>query len=143
MRRMIAAIGLACAAASPAAAQFTVPGQPVGTAFNLPNVGNRIPKAAPPAAMPIGTPHILPYDPARHLDVFKGTNIDPNSVVGPVSGFPGIATQQPNLLERIYTKIATFTGFYKPTLPNPVTTYTPGITRRNRERADDRMWRRD
>ena len=143
MRRIIAAVGLACAAATPAAAQFSVPGQPVGSSFDLPQAGSAIPKAAPQAAMPVGNPLIRPYDPTRPLDVFKGTNLDPKMVVAPVAGFPGIGTQQPNLLERLYARFGSITGFFKPTVSDPVPTYAPGIGRRNRERAKERMWRRD
>jgi hypothetical protein len=143
MRRMLAAVALACAVTTSAAAQFTVPGQPVGSSFNLPSVGNPVPKAAPAAALPVGNPLVRPYDPTRPLDVFKGTSLDSRMVVAPVSGFSGIATQQPNLLERLYEKLGTVTGFFKPTMSSPVPTYTPGIGRRNRERAKERMWRRD
>ena len=39
-------------------------------------------------------------------------------------------------------KLASATNFFTPS-PPPRPTYTPGISRRNRERAQERMWRRD
>ena len=82
------------------------------------------------------------YDPSKPLDAFKGTNLDPKSVVAPVAGFPTTG-QDPNLLQRLYTKIGTVTGFITPSTPTPRPTYTPGLSRRNKERTMERTWRRD
>jgi hypothetical protein len=159
MRRWLAAVGVACAlgwAGPPAVAQPTsgpgpgpgagtapIPGQIVSNAFNLPSAGTAIKRAAPQAGTPIGSPLMRPYDPSKPYDVFKGTNLDASMVVGPVSGFPGLQTQQPDLLDRLYDKISSITHFFKPTSPTPPRLYTPGISRRNQERKERAMWRRD
>jgi hypothetical protein len=120
----------------------SMPGQIVSKGFNLKPAGMRLPAAAPQAGTHISSPLTKPYDPNRPLDVFKGTNIDPKSVVAPVSGVPG--TQQPDLLDRINSKLGSVTSFFRPSSPvqaRPM--ITPGIFRRNRERTMQRNWRAD
>ena len=59
--------------------------------------------------MPVGNPLVRPYDPSRPYDVFKGTDIDPRTVVAPVQNLPG--TQNPNLLQlRALQTMAESTG---------------------------------
>ena len=149
MRRLLLAFGVACAAAGTASAQAQgsmtasgnalMPGQGVGTGFSLPGVGTRQPQAAPNVGAPIGNALTRPYDPSKPYDVFKGTGLDRNAVVAPVQA---MGADNPNLLDRFYVKLGTVFGFKKPDLP-PQPNYTPGIARRNRERAEQRMWRRD
>jgi hypothetical protein len=148
MRSLLAAMGAACAVAGTASAQqqqsggSSMPGQIVSRGFNLNPAGMRLPAAAPQAGTHISSPLTKPYDPNRPLDVFKGTNIDPKSVVAPVSGVPG--TQQPDLLDRINSKLGSVTSFFRPASPvqaRPM--ITPGIFRRNRERTMQRNWRAD
>ena len=160
MRRWLMTVGVACAMSGPAAAQFTtytpgpnplsgiMPGQvvgntAVGSTVTLNPVGNSIPRATSPAGNPIGNPLMRPYDPAKPLDVFKGTNIDPKSVIAPVSGFSNVGTAQPDLLDKLYDKLGSITRFFRPTYTKPPPSYTPGIYRRDRERAAKRMWRPD
>ena len=116
-----------------------MPGQGVGTGFSLPSVGTRQPQAAPNAGTPIGNALSRPYDPSKPYDVFKGTGLDAKNVVAPVQARGG---GEGNLLARLYQKMGGVFGFKKPDLP-PQPNYTPGIARRNRERAEQRMWRRD
>jgi hypothetical protein len=152
MRQLGAAVAAACAVGlfvGEAAGQSggngmpaAMPGQVVGTPLQLNTVGTPVQRAAPPAGDQLGNPLMRPYDPTKPLDVFKGTAIDPKTVIAPVMGYPGTGGQDPNLLERLYQKLATVTGFYKPSDPQRPT-YTPGISRRNRERAMQRLWRRD
>ena len=144
MRHWLSAIGAICAFASVSFAQQPIAGgQVVSSSFNLSPAGNRMPSAAPQAGNSIGSPLMQrPYDPARPLDAFKGSNIDPTTVIAPVSGFPG--TQQPDLFDRLYTKLGSVTGLIKPTPPStPKPNVTPGIFRRNRERNNPQNWRRD
>jgi hypothetical protein len=121
-----------------------MPGQVVGTGINLNPAGAQIPRAVASRAeiQKLENPLMRPYDPSKPYDVFKGTNLDPKSVVAPVNGFP-MTGQDPNLLQRLYTKIGTVTGFIKPSTPTPRPTYTPGLSRRNKERMMERTWRRD
>jgi len=156
MRRWVAAIGIACGLAGPAAAQSAVgglgtapsslpaamPGREVGSSFNLKPSGTALPKAAPQAGAPVGGPLSRPYDPARPLDALKGTGIDPKNVVAPPSPFVPAAAPRPDLATRIYEKLVTMVGL-NPEAPPPPANVTPGIFRRNRERARERMWRAD
>jgi hypothetical protein len=121
-----------------------MPGQVVGTGVTLNPAGTQIARAVPARddIKKLDNPLMRPYDPSKPFDVFKGTNLDPTSVVAPVPGFP-MTGQDPNLLQRLYTKIGTVTGFITPSTPVPRPTYTPGLSRRNKERAMERTWRRD
>lgn len=155
MRRWLMAVGVACAMSGPAAAQFTtftpgpnplgpiMPGQVVGNSVTLNPAGTAIPRATSPAGTPIGNPFMRPYDPNKPLDVFKGTDIDPKTVIAPVSGFSNAGTAQPDLLDKLYAKIGAITGFLRPSPTSRPPTYTPGIYRRDRQRAAKRMWRPD
>lgn len=154
MRSWMAAGGVVCALvglSAPASAQFGVgdassagssamPGLPVGTVVKLSPAATEITKAVPQAGNPIGTQGRI-YDPSRPLDVFKGTNIDPSNVIAPVAGYSG--TGSPNLLTQLYTKIGSIVGLSRTVTTGPVPNVTPGIFRRNRERAAARMWRAD
>lgn len=122
-----------------------MPGQAVGTPLNLNPVGTPVNRAVPSRndLKKVGSPLSRPYDPTKPLDVFKGTNLDPKAVVAPIAGYPGTAAGDPNLLDRLYQKLnASVTSFFRPSQPDRPT-YTPGISRRNRERAESRLWRRD
>lgn len=147
MRQLLLAAGVLCAggaAAHLATAQNNevMPGQVVSTINNFQTVGTRFPqvgeRVGQPINMPEDTPLMRRYDPSRPFDAFKGTHIDKNMVVAPV---PIIAGDQ-NLLERFYDKLKSVVGISTKTLPPPPNV-TPGIFRRNRERAQERMWRRD
>jgi hypothetical protein len=120
-----------------------MPGQVIGTPLNLNPVGTPVNKAVPSRAdlKKLESPLSRPYDPGNPLGVFKGTNLDPKMVVAPVAAMHDL--QSPNLLDKLYQKINTsVASFFSPS-PAPRPTYTPGISRRNRERAENRMWRRD
>jgi hypothetical protein len=145
MRQMVMAVVAACAVAGPAAAQFNttsaMPGQVVGSTIPLNPVGSLVPKAATPAGNPIGSPFLKPNlgDP---LNPFKGTGIDPTNIAAPAMGYPNTPFQQPDLFDRLSDKLNSVTAFFRPA-PAPRPTYTPGLSRRNRERAMERNWRRD
>jgi hypothetical protein len=147
MRHLVLAAGAVCAAGWLAARVEGqgqgMPGQVVGTGFTVPGVGTSPPRAAPPAGQRVGTtpggPMSRPYDPSRPLDQFKGTNLDPQLVAAPVQGFG-----DQSAFDKLYAKMRAMIGL-PPTVGPTVTrpNYTPGIARRNRERAEQRMWRRD
>ena len=154
MRHWLAAIGAICALLEIAPAQQPGGGpigggQIVSTGVNLNQAGTRIPAAAPQAGNNIGSPLMKPYDPSRPTNGLKdaaamsGVKFDPSTIAAPVTGLPG--TQQPDLLDRVYAKLGSVTNFFRPTAPTPqVKTVTPGIFRRNRERAQQTMaFRRD
>ncbi|MBN9522358.1 hypothetical protein J0H58_28205 [bacterium] len=125
-------------------ATASMPGQVVGSGFNLAGSAPQpVGKMLPPAADPLSRP----YDPSRPLDVFKGTGINPRQVIAPISAFPPIPGPEKNLIDRLYDKLdaALNVNFFsrKPEAVAAPMNVTPGIFRRNRERAQDRMWRPD
>lgn len=144
MRRVLLAAGMVCAAVGITGwvtAQVPVmPGQVVGTGFTMQQVGQPFPRVGNPVGQPINippnSPMMRPYDPNRPYDVFKGTNIDPRSVVVPPQTGP-----DSNIFTRTYEQVKSILGMTKTV--TPTSTVTPGIFRRNRERAAERMWRRD
>jgi hypothetical protein len=148
MRQLALAAGVVCALAGfagRAAAQgTTMPGQIVGTGYSLTPVGTRLPKAAPSVGQPIGSPFqnqaTRPYDPSRPYDAFKGTNIDPRNIAAPV-----VAFGDQSAFSKFYDKLKAVVGIAPSGPPSmaAVPGYTPGIGRRNRERAERRMWRPD
>jgi hypothetical protein len=154
MRHFVTAVAAACAAAGmagPAAAQIGVPtgsqppaampGQVVGSSYTLNPVATPIPRATTPAGSPIGSPFAKPELGAT-INPFKNTNVDPKLLAAPAMGYPGSPYQEPDLIDKVYDKLKSVTAFFKPS-PAQTTTYTPGISRRNKERAMERTWRRD
>ena len=150
MRRLLVAAGIACAIVltNSAGAQnssnpggFSMPGQVVGSYRGQVNpVGNKAPAAAPPAGQSItASATQRPYDPNRPYDMFKGTNIDPNSVVAPLVAPDGKQVTPPDALDRLSAKIKAF-FVQTPTPPRPP--YAPGISRRTKEHIQH-TWRRD
>jgi hypothetical protein len=150
MRQLLLAAGAVCAAAGAACwaageANTVMPGQAVGTGFNFNSVGTQFQpagsKVGQPLNVPADTPMMRRADPKNPFDGFRGTNLDPKSIVAPV---PGVGDQ--NALERLYNRMKSAVGLApKPSLA-PAQNVTPGIFRRNRERtkeAKDQMWRRD
>lgn len=162
MRRLLAVAALGAAAGTAPAQSGTVtggvtttrlggggapasmPGQVVGSGFNLAGSAPQpVGKMLPPA----GDPLSRPYDPSRPLDVFKGTGISPNQVIAPITAFPPVPGPDKNLIDRLYDKLdAALNVNFFARKPEPVAAppnVTPGIFRRNRERVQERMWRRD
>jgi hypothetical protein len=151
MRQLLLAAGVICAAAgvtSWVTAQnattqtATMPGgQIVSTTANLSHVGQQVgQQVGHPVGNPINIPQDNPlmrrYDPTRPYDVFKGTNIDPKAVVTPMPG-----GSDSNIFARTYDRVKSVLGMTKTVAPTGMV--TPGIFRRNRERAEARMWRWD
>jgi hypothetical protein len=118
-----------------------MPGQVVGSGFQFSPVGSQFPQAGTRVGEPTNLPPDTPLMRRANLndpfDAFRGTKLDPKSVVAP---FPG---GDQTALERLYDKLKSAIGLStKPSL-TPPQMVTPGIFRRNRERAQERMWRRD
>ncbi len=119
-----------------------MPGRVVGTSsIKTAPVGKQQPAAAPQAGQSI-TQNAMqrPYDPNRPYDAFRGTNINPKTVVAPVIGPDGKAIVAPDKLDELSSKIRSLFGL-TPAPPRPA--YAPGITRRSQERIQSRTWRRD
>ncbi len=154
MRRALLAVGVMCAVGvtGRSTAQFnttsasnnsgtTMPGQVVGgyTGQVLP-VGQSAPQAAPQAGQSITANGMQrPYDPNRPYDAFKGTGIDPKNVLAPLVGADGKPIATPDALDKLSERIK---AFFIKNPPPPRPPYTPGITRRAKERTNQ-MWRRD
>lgn len=156
MRRLLAVAALGAAAGTAHAQSGTVtggvtrtgggpamPGQVVGSGYNLAG------SAPQPVGSPAGAsmPGGKAYDPSRPLDVFRGTGINTSQLVTPVPTFPPLPGQEKNIVDRLYDKldaVFSYNPFARAAEPPPrPMNVTPGIFRRNRERFDDRMWRRD
>ena len=153
MRRLVTA---AAVAASPLAAPaqtptvsavptpspgFQMPGTTVGTQLLRP-VGTQIPKAAPAAGSPVGsTPGAtLPTDLTGTL---PGQAINKAAVVGPLPDSFDMLPTEPSLWDKFVAKFGASLGFISPEPRAP--NWTPGLSRRNRERAQMKTehWRRD
>lgn len=148
MRHLLLAAGVLCVAGVVAhwavAQNQMMSGQVVSTTFGtstFQQVGTQFPQAAPRVGQPLNVPADTPLmrraDPNRPFDAFKGTNIDPRSVIAPVLG-----TGDQSVLAKFYDKLKSAVGLSTKTIAPPQNV-TPGIFRRNRERARERMWRLD
>lgn len=119
-----------------------MPGQVVSTGTVNP-VGQKAPMAAAPVGSPVTSNMLMrPYDPNRPYDMFKGTNIDTKQILAPLVGPNGQMMQEPSTLDKMVDKLKSLVGL-KHYNPPPRPPFTPGILRRNRERAEEQMWRRD
>ncbi|MBA4190548.1 MAG: hypothetical protein C0467_21385 [Planctomycetaceae bacterium] len=144
MRRLMLTAGVVCAVAALtdfAGAQVnTMPGQVVGSGYSTQSVGQPLPKAAPPAGQPIGLPAdsamMRRYDPNRPYDALKGTNLSRDQVRAPIAGMGD---------QSMWSQLKVIFGLSKPPVQMAPqnSTYFPSLTRRNRERAEAREWRRD
>ena len=157
MRRVVLAVGVLCAVAvtgrsiaQNSSPGFSMPGQVVGsttgvvgsTSGTINPIGNRLPSVAPPVGQSItANAQQRPFDPNRPYDVFKGSSINPDDLVAPLVGADGKPIEPPDALDRLSEKITAF--FVKPAPPPPRPPYVPGIGRRNKERREQMLWRRD
>jgi hypothetical protein len=142
-------LGLTCAVIGIAgwamAQNASMPGQVVSnsTGENLRLVGNELPQAGKPVGKPINLPYnnplFRPYNPANPYEALEGTGMNAKSVVAPVNGFTNEAPQ--STFQQITNKMKSLLGLTTP--PTVQRIYTPGIYRRDRQRAQERMWVRD
>jgi hypothetical protein len=117
---------------------FVMPGTPVGRPLVHP-VGVPITPAAPAAGQRVGTgPGGIPgaLDPRSPMP--PGQVIDLKNVIAP---YPG----QPNPPKSVWDRMVEYWEelLNPPKIMVAPPNWTPGIGRRNRERAQERMWRRD
>ena len=63
--------------------------------------------------------------------------VNPNLVAAP------LPNADQSILDKWTGKLKSMVGLTTPTLPGERSTYFPSLSRRNRERAQERMWRRD
>jgi hypothetical protein len=145
MRQLVLAAGVVCAVAAqlaPAQNQSAMPGQVVSSTVQFNRVGTTFPQVGARVGEPLNVPANTPFMRRANLndpfDAFRGTNLDGKNVIAPVTG---LGNQ--NALERFYDKLKSAVGLATQDPLPPPPTVTPGIFRRNRERAKERMWRRD
>lgn len=121
-----------------APAPFSMPGTQVGTPLVTP-AGQSLPKAAPAAGAQVGTgPGGIPgaLDPRSPKPA--GQEIDLKNVIAP---YPGMPKPAPSFWDQLQERW--FKMFMSDQPVTPPQNITPGIYRRNRERARERMWRWD
>ncbi len=148
MRRVVLAVGVLCAVGvtgrgtAQNGAPNAMPGQVVGGYRGQVNpVGKQLPQAAPQAGVPVAENALQrPYDPNKPYDAFKGTGIDPKTVLAPLSAPDGKLIAPPDALDQLSDRIRAIFGGNKAAPPRPA--YTPGVTRRGQLR-NEHMWRRD
>jgi len=122
-----------------------MPGQVVSNSAgeHLKLIGKELPRAGKPVGKPInipsGNPLLRPYNPANPYEALEGTGLSVKSVVAPVNGYSTEAP--PSMFQQVSDKMKSLLGISKP--PVVHNTFTPGIYRRDRQRAQERMWQRD
>jgi hypothetical protein len=133
-----------------AVGQTQTPGNPLldsGTVIGRPmlrSVGQAIPKAAPQVGNNVGT--APGGQPAQPSNIPPGFQFDLKNVVAPVSPEflpPALRpAQNQTLYDAAFKKWLEAFGLVKP--PEVTTNnFTPGMSRRNRERHKERQWWRD
>lgn len=142
---MMGKYGLAAAAVlmgvSALPAQFGVPGTPVGTPLGVKTVGTDPGSAVgSPVGSQVGSAPggIMP---SLSPDFSK---IDPKMLSAPLPVYPGIGSK-PTLWNRLTEPIIRVFSYINPFQEAPVARppWVPGISRRNRERAEQRALRLD
>lgn len=124
------------AAQTPPPATPGMPGTPVGKPIVVP-VGIPIPRAAPAAGERVGTgPGGLPPALSPQQPQMPGQQIDLKNVIAP---YPQQPTPEPTFWEKLEERWFSLFKSSNPTVPPP--NWTPGIGRRNRERAEERRQR--
>lgn len=116
-------------------------GTPVGSPLLKP-VGTPVAAAAPKVGNPVGTP---PGGQPNQASLPPGFQFDLKNLVAPVNPeyLPAALRpqQKESLYEAAFKKWLDAFGLAKP--PEVKSTFTPGMSRRNRERARERAWWRD
>ena len=134
--RLFAVLGVLSLAVSASAQAPLAGGTPVGRA-SLQPVGNGFAPAAPSAGTPVSYlgPDGKPVSTTRP----PGEVISMKNLVAPLSTpLPaGLDNPQKNLLELIVDRMKTAVGLSRPPSAALQTNYTPGISRRNRERREE------
>jgi hypothetical protein len=150
MSRLLRTLGLTCAVVGmtgwATAQNASMPGQVVSntTGSNVRLIGNDLPQVAQPVGKPINLPNnnplFRPYNPANPYEALQGTGMNAKSVVAPVNGYTNEAP--PSVFQQITNNMKSLLGLTSP--PTVQRIYTPGIYRRDRQRAQERaMWGRD
>lgn len=119
---------------------FPSSGVPVGKPV-FGQVGQTAPSAAPQAGQAIG--YVGPDGNPISMQRPPGQVVDLRNLAAPITAplAPGLTDSQPkSIFEKVYDKWRDAIGLNKPTT-NTNTGFTPGISRRNRERRAMAWWR--
>ena len=144
-RRSIVALAAFVLSAAVANAQnvlspFPGSGVPVGKPV-FGTVGQTAPSAAPKAGQSIG--YVSPDGKPISMERPPGQVVDLRNLAAPISAplTPGLAELQPkSVFEKVYDKWRSAIGLDKPSSATN-TGFTPGLSRRNRERRAMAWWR--
>lgn len=143
MRCQIAVVAfvLLCGRVPTAMAQFSTPGTQVGNGFNLGSAGTKNnPNVGAPAGNQVGNGIGGSIGASQDF-----SNIDPKQLAAPLPQFPGIGGS-PTFWDRTKQKVLSIFGATNSTTPSgtvPKPNWVPGISRRNRDRHENRMFRPD
>jgi hypothetical protein len=128
---VVAVLGVSAPAALGQSPYNTMPGTPVGSPSVQP-VGQPVGTRLPTVGQKVGTPPTgYPKDATSPFAGENWPKIDPKQVVAP---YPTPQGQADSFWDKLYKRWLTI--FPEDKAPKP--TYTPGIARRNRERAEKR-----
>jgi hypothetical protein len=133
-------LGSGGASAQNVLSPFPGSGVPVGRPV-FGSVGQTAPAAAPKAGQPIG--YAGPDGKPVSMDRPAGTVVDLRNLAAPITAplAPGLAESQPkSVFEKVYDKWRQAIGLDKPASAT-TNNYTPGLSRRNRERRSMMWWR--
>jgi hypothetical protein len=137
---LVLALGASGAAAQNVLSPFPGSGVPVGRPV-FGTVGQTAPAAAPKAGQAIG--YVGPDGKPISMERPPGQVVDLRNLAAPITAplAPGLADSQPkSVFEKVYDKWRQAIGLDKPT-STTATNYTPGLSRRNRERRSMMWWR--
>ena len=129
------------AAASAQMSPFATSGVPVGKPV-FTTVGTNQPAVGTKPGQPIG--YAGADGKPISMERPPGQVVDLKNLAAPISAPlpPGLADSQPkSIFESVYEKWRAAIGLTKPTGPLAVNNYTPGLSRRNRERRMLAWWR--
>jgi hypothetical protein len=119
---------------------FPASGVPVGKPV-FGTVGQTAPAAAPKAGQSIG--YVGPDGKPVSMERPAGTVVDLRNLAAPITAplSPGLSDSQPkSVFEKVYDKWRQAIGLDKATSAT-TNNYTPGLSRRNRERRSMMWWR--
>ncbi|MBL8866177.1 MAG: hypothetical protein KF873_12925 [Gemmataceae bacterium] len=134
------ALGTGLASAQNVLSPFPGSGVPVGRPV-FGTVGQTAPPAAPRAGQAIG--YVGPDGKPVSMERPAGQVVDLRNLAAPITAplAPGLTDSQPkSVFEKVYDKWRQAIGLDKQTTPT-TNNYTPGLSRRNRERRSMMWWR--
>ena len=123
---------------------FRSPGTPIGTPFNLGNMAPVGAKNNTNPTSPLGNQVGSGIGGISKVASQDFSNINPNQLAAPLPNYTGIGAA-PTFWDRTKQKVLSVVNYFNPNPlpPTPKANWVPGISRRNRERAEERRMMRD